>query len=511
MSALRPILAALVSLLPFATALSPTPHARAAEFFVAPDGTAAAAGSREAPWSVAHAFANPPAVKPGDVIWLRGGTYPGNVVCRLAGTKEQPIVVRQTRGERATFDCRSLDGKPTMFAVVGHDVRLQDFEVTNSDPRRETKQSGSWPTDLYRGSVDCRGDRISLVNLVIHELATGVAMWSEGEAGEVYGCLIYNNGWRAPDRGHGHGIYTQNIRGTKVIADNFIFNQFGYGIHAYGSSKAKLEGYDIEGNTLFNNGILVADGSRSSNLLVGGGAKAARISITDNFAYHTGLEQTCLQIGYGPQSDDLVLSNNVIAGFMRIMSWQKGTVEYNRFVGKSSMIELNLADFKELAGFQWDKNQYLSGEQRFAPFAAITPAERTVGKWDDWRTRTGFDAKSTYVKGPPTGRYTTARANKYEPGRVQIVVFNWDKDATAQVYLHGPKLDDKGRHLLKPGTKYRIVSATNFYGEPIVSGTYDDRTITLPLTPTKAPPPIGFTAPTPPTEPEFGAYILLPE
>jgi hypothetical protein len=37
--------------------------------------------------------------------------------------------------------------------------------------------------------------------------------------------LIFYNGWDSPsgDRGHGHGIYTQNQNGTKTLDNNFIF------------------------------------------------------------------------------------------------------------------------------------------------------------------------------------------------------------------------------------------------------------------------------------------------
>jgi hypothetical protein len=31
---------------------------------------------------------------------------------------------------------------------------------------------------------------------------------------EVYGCLIYYNGYDATDRGHGHGIYSANAPPT---------------------------------------------------------------------------------------------------------------------------------------------------------------------------------------------------------------------------------------------------------------------------------------------------------
>lgn len=491
--------AAVVGLIVIAASLGFAATARAAEFFVAPDGKPTNAGTRESPWDLPTALAHPAAVKPGDVIWLRGGTYSGHVSSKLAGTPEQPITVRQAPGERATIDCRRADGQPTIFAVDGPDVRFQDFEVTCSEPRRATPQSGSWPTDLYRGGIQCKGDRVSFINMAIHDCATGLGMWSAGESGEAYGCLIYNNGWTGPDRGHGHGIYTQNERGTKKIVDNLIFNQFGYGLHAYGSSKATLEGYHIEGNVLFDNGILVGDGSRSSNILVGGNNRAARIALVSNYVYHTGLEQTCLQIGYGPKSVDLELRNNTIAGFMRIMDWERAVVEGNTFVGKTSLIELHAADVK---AFRWNKNRYLSNELRFAPFAVMAPNGKTIGDWPKWRERTGFDADGQYEKGTPRGTEVFMRPNRYEPGRANVVVFNWGKAATVDIDL---------KNVVKPGAAFRIVRATDFYGQSVVRGKYEGAPIKLPMEAKPSPAPIGMEKPLPPTEPEFGAFVVLPE
>src|SRR5688572_6291075 len=73
------------------------------EFFVAPDGKADNDGTRESPWDLATALAHPAAVKPGDTIWLRGGTYGGGLTSKLQGAPDKAIVVRQFPGERATI------------------------------------------------------------------------------------------------------------------------------------------------------------------------------------------------------------------------------------------------------------------------------------------------------------------------------------------------------------------------------------------------------------------------
>lgn len=480
-----------------------SPIASAAEFFVASDGTAKATGSREAPWDLATAFAHPLAVKAGDTIWLRGGTYRGGLTCDLKGEANNPIIVRQLPGERATLDLKRVGERTGTIYIKGDWVRFQDFEVTCSDPKRTTQIVSSWPEDIDRGSLDCRGSHVSLVNLIVHDLGVGISMWTEGEGGELYGCLIYNNGWKAPDRGHGHGVYTQNERGTKRLVDNVLFNQFGYGIHAYGSSKARLEGFHLEGNATFNNGCLSGPGERASNILVGGGTRAARIAAIGNFTYHTDLAGTSSQFGYGPNNDDLVLRDNYFAGYVRMMPWQRVTASGNTFVGLTSLVELHVPSRAALKGYDWDRNTFLSGEVQYQPLSAVMGKEDVAGGWQQWREKAGLDLNSTYTKGKPAGTTIFVRPNRYEAGRGHVVVYNWDKLPEVEIDL---------KEVLQPGQKFRVVSAQNFFGEPLVRGSYAGQPISLPMRPTPPIQPVGMADyRLPVTEPEFGVFVVLPE
>ena len=76
-----------------------------ARYYVSPGGSRAGDGSRNHPWDLATALSGGRGtVRPGDTIWLRGGTYPGGFDATLTGTSATPIVVRQYPGERATID-----------------------------------------------------------------------------------------------------------------------------------------------------------------------------------------------------------------------------------------------------------------------------------------------------------------------------------------------------------------------------------------------------------------------
>src|SRR5712692_10274167 len=276
--------------LALAIALAFSASARGSEFFVSPSGNADGDGNIGNPWSLAAALAQPAVVKPGDTIWLRGGTYRGTFTSYLNGSASAPIKVRQYPGERAI-----LDGGNSKFdnilSVSGSYTWYWGFEIMSSDPSRVSTQTGSNPTDIGRGGgvaivqTSDTGAGLKFINLIVHDAAGGFGLWAEAIDAEVYGCLVYYNGWTAPDRGHGHGFYVQNLTGTKRIADNIIFSNFSHGIQVYGSAAAALNNVTIQRNTYFDSG-LPADYQR--NLLVGGGSVAQNPRIIDNVLYFPG-------------------------------------------------------------------------------------------------------------------------------------------------------------------------------------------------------------------------------
>ncbi len=288
------------------------------DFYVSPAGTSDAAGSIGDPWNLQHALTQPSGVNPGDTIWLRGGLYAGTFVSYLNGTAASPVVVRQYPGERATLDGGNSAGT-AVLAVRGSYTWFWGFEVMSSDPARQSNQSGSNPSDIHRGDgiqIWQTGDHpgFKFINLAIHDARQGVSFWKEAVDAEVNGCLIYYNGWNGTDRGHGHGIYTQNQSGTKHIVDNVIFENFDHGIQAYGSSSAYLNNYDIEGNTFSSDGIIATpDGGR--NLLIGGDSTAQNLTIANNILYYktTLSPDSAFQLGYGAGCSNTAVSDNYVS------------------------------------------------------------------------------------------------------------------------------------------------------------------------------------------------------
>ena len=300
-----------------------------AEFFTTLEGKPDGDGSRQRPWDLATALAQPATVKPGDTIWIGPGTYkhpdrklgsPGFRV-RLAGAENQPVHLRAAAGQRVT-----LDGGLTVEPPANY-LWIWDLEILVSENfslSRELTEPGSHPTSYNRpwGGLNVNaGKGCKYIHLLIHDNAQGISFWSGATDSEVYGAIIYDNGWKAPDRGHGHAIYTQNQNGVKTISDCIMTGGFSYTVHAYGSSRAYVDNYLITGNICYDAGPF----------LVGGGRPSQNIRVLGNSLYGVGM-----QLGYSAPSnaDCEVRDNLIVNGGLSINKFQSVAQEGNLVLGQ---------------------------------------------------------------------------------------------------------------------------------------------------------------------------------
>jgi hypothetical protein len=304
-----------------ALALSTTP-AQSADWYVTPQGRADRAGTAEAPWDILSTLGGGHReIQPGDTVWIGPGTYHaapkvgGNgYEVRLVGREGHPIRVRAMPGARAT-----IDGGLNILPPATY-VEIRDLEITVSEPRPAAPVP---PDPSYRnvnrpwGGLNVNtGTGCKFINLVIHDNSQGVSWWTPSKDSELYGCLIYDNGWAGTDRGHGHAVYTQNADGTKTIADCVMTGGHGYTLHAYGSSRADVDNYLVAGNIAY----------AANTFLIGGGKPSRHIRVHDNILHGVGM-----QLGYSaPRNEDCEVRDNVIvdAG-LRINKFEQVTQERN--------------------------------------------------------------------------------------------------------------------------------------------------------------------------------------
>jgi Right handed beta helix region len=406
---------------------------QAAVYFVAPGGAASGDGTSDRPLDLITALSKHSPAAPGDTLVLLSGRYTGAFVSDLTGAESNPIIVRQASGARAT-----IDGTLT---VNGAWTTYWGFEVTNSSDDR-TKER---PTGLI-----IYGPHTRFINLVVHDSGNGFGFWTPAVDSEIYGCLIYHNGWQGPDpdRGHGHGIYTQNHTGQKRIVDNVIFNGFGWGIHAYTEGGA-LNGFHIEGNAVFNSGSSTRQGYHYDNILVGGLRPAERIEVIGNYTYHTFGQGGSNRLGYSAQNKDVVVKDNYFAGgstVLQVRGWESLVLTGNTLVGLENLLSVTLP---KGAAAEIDNNTSVQGDH-------------------------------------PTGAKIFIRPNRYESGRANIIVYNWDRADSVAVDL---------REVLAVGERYEVHNVVDYFGVPVSAGTYSGGPITLSMTGTS-------------TGPEFNVFVV---
>ena len=444
--------ASLVAALFCSVSLAWVAPAGAADFYVSPTASASGTGTISNPWKLQTALNQPSSVHPGDTIWLRGGTYTGApFTSNLNGTSASPIIVRQYPGERATID-GNYAGTEVTLKIMGSYTWYWGFEIFNSDPTRSSPDPNLNPPRRGEG-VQQSGDGTRMINMIVHDTSQGVITGESATDGRIYGNLFYYNGYDAPDRGHGHGIYAQNLGSTpKPIYDNIIFQQFGWGIHAY-SEGGHLDNLDFQGNVSFNNGGL--SGSWHTNILLGGTQnKATNPKLTSNFTYNTGQGNTN-NLGYSAGCTNPGITNNYLASgtALGISNCSGLTITGNTFYGS-------------ISGF----------------------------------TQSGFPSNTYYGSTRPTGVKVFVRPNAYEAKRANIVIYNWDLQGTVSVDVSG---------VLAVGDGFEVRNAQDFFGAPVLTGTYSGGSITLPMTGLSVAAPVGVVAPNP-TGPEFNVFVLLP-
>ena len=104
-----------------------------------------------------------------------------------------------------------------------------------------------------------------------------------------------------------------------------------------------------------------------------------------------------------------------------------------------------------------------------------------------------------YTLDRPRGLKIIIRPNRYEPGRANIAVYNWDR-------LPAVELDVA--RILSLGDRFEVRSAQDFFGAPVLSGTFDGRPLRIPTSGLAAASPIGLPTPSS-TGPEFNSFVLL--
>jgi len=190
---------------------SGTEEASESMYFVATDGDDSNPGTLEAPLKTIQKAAD--IVKPGDVVYVRGGTYNEKVVIKTSGSDGVFITFENYKGETPVIDGEGLvvgeDDEENGLIVVKDKsfIKIKGFDVTNYVSTSEYVPAGI--------RIIGAGQHIEILNCRVHGIKTtytdaaeedrnahGIAVHgTNGEASLdsiiIDGCEVYDNvlGW----------------------------------------------------------------------------------------------------------------------------------------------------------------------------------------------------------------------------------------------------------------------------------------------------------------------------
>jgi hypothetical protein len=470
----------------------------AGDLHVATNGTSSGPGSLLQPYDLPTALSGEVAT-PGDVFWLSGGNYEiGHIDTTIAGTNGQPITFRPMPAEQVR-----VNGSLTFFDSDGY-VILRNLEFYSSDTNRVSGQTnaGFNPTDIHPVSgIASYSPNMSFINLVVHdETGEGIFISHEGTNNLIYGCVIYNNGWRSPDNAEGHGIYMQGKDGTREAADNIVFNNSGAGFHIYeNETNGYLGGITMDGNVAYNAGAIQSV-RFYRDWIVGvdfPAISADDIVFKNNMGYpsQTAVENDAAQLGRQGLNGSVAILNNYLPQGLEVNNWFITAVSGNTVAGKSTNPAVTLDQSLVVPSAAWNLNNYVVGTTN----SGFMVGTNTMN-FSAWQSGTGFDANSTCHTGSLTGTQVFVRTNWYEAGRANIIVYNWGNQTNVTVNVSSA---------LQPGTPYEVRNSQNYFAPAILSGVFNGQPLSLPMNGLTVAVPNGAMITPPPTGPTLNVFVLL--
>lgn len=411
-----------------------------------------------------------------------GGTYTNafdgqtSFKCFTNGSQQAPVIFRNYQNERPT-----IDGKLpyTLFCGLG-DCSFTWFwglEVVNSD----TADRDHSNTDRL-GNVYATAPNIKFINMVVHDLGSGLDSWKTASNSETHGCIIYNIGNNLRNganwEGHGHGMYLQNDTiGTKRIHNNIIFSTYGYGMKVWQTTTTDAIGnFDIQRNIVFNGGA-----ASENQGGVGNDSRTHNMFIVSN-SVNNPIRNTVIKHNY--TFAGVNIPRPPVNAFGLNYGMDNVTIDSNYLTCQTRLGFSNTPLFNASV----NDNHIIAG----------IPAVYGYYLW-------GFTEKdypmNTYVAEQPTaGLEYFVMPNTYEQGRSHLVVYNWSGAASVQVSAL-----KTGLHV---GDVYELIHAMDYYNDVIVDTLKSDAMITVPMMNHTLAPVIGSVKPPVSQLPIFGAFVI---
>ncbi|MES2774817.1 MAG: hypothetical protein V4722_11570 [Bacteroidota bacterium] len=496
----------------------------AGSWYVAVNGLNTNPGTFTSPWPLGYALTRPSnIVLPGDTIWIRGGTYMGPFTSNISGSAVAPVWVRNFPHERPVLMGNAVAiTDEVILTINGQFSYFMGLEVTTNATTRISTGNVDPPPDIYTATgVYIYGESVKLINCNIHDCQRGgIGFWKQALNAEVYGCMVFNNGYTNTSRGHGPGIYAQNNDETKPksVVNSFIFNGFSLGIQFFTTSSDVLRGFTIDSSTVFNSGAnTAANQQRRMNFLAGGSSVRVRnLTVTNSVFYRdtTDNSQTSIipysslrkNVELGTESEavwdvNVNFNNNLLYGDPTPLLWHRwdtGSFRNNFIYAYKSNNTLNALlleqPFAAAPITNWNFNTYRTNQpSNTSPF-------NNDKNFATWKSTYAVDSNSTYNNTHPDSNHYFVRQNRFEPHKYYVTVQNYTGNDTVALPLNNASLN---------GTSYAIFDVQNSIKAPVDTGNFGGETIPLKMNRTAVAPLTG-TSPVVPkhSSKTLGTFII---
>ncbi|WP_084454705.1 T9SS type A sorting domain-containing protein [Algoriphagus terrigena] len=464
----------------------------AAKRYASPTGNVSNAGTSEAaPWNLAFAFQQNSPLAPGDSLILLDGIYEGNFVLDKSGTSQSPIFILPKNEGKAIFDTGKNRVAETGITVNGSYVWLIGLHLTSSSTVKREDLGESVP---YEAGITVFGVGVKLINCWIYDIpGGGLQLWKPALDLEVYGCVIFNNGSQASLRGTGHGMYIQHDDPSrpKVIRNNIVFQNASQGINIYTSNPINGGINSLE-NIAFNTGA-IANFNPSvfrppHNLTIGSQSNESfDLKVDKNVFYadlqggrlsKTQVSNVSLGRTYQPNKN-ISFTNNLLYGGgnqLEIQPVEKLRLTGNKFYNVHGKFFQFLSVPSAAIEVVWNENQYFNIEKNATPF--------TGANFSDWKSKSGFDAGSSYSEIAPNTPQIFVRRNEYDPRKFYVTIVNPQKQTAVEVAFSDFNIP--------AGSSYRILDIQNPFDASLdLKGVYSGGKVVFPMNLTKSLPPKG--------------------
>jgi hypothetical protein len=382
----------------------------AASFYVALNGNDANPGTLSAPWRTISHAASSSAVRPGDTVYIRGGTYNEYVQQRISGSPGKLIVYRSYPGETAvltgsgTFRWHILEHSHVRlegltfrnFSEGGVQIRTRNAGITgieivnctfeNQQPApgsngsktiHVTTTNSTYPLNniLVSGNrlinvnsgdhpaiqVEGRARQVRLLNNVITGASSiGIGIAGRVQFGQPNEVIVRGNvisGHGSPDK-HSAGIYLDGAGEHILVEENIVFQGIqGIKVGLEQVAAALETRYVIvRRNVVFNNNeinLKLGVGTSSSNCDEWG--KLAQSVTVHNTLFSSEGQPTNFHFGCG---ESLRWKNNILSHLTADPAFQ---YRFDNATAEPTTWKLDYNLFHNGGGaksYHWDGTQY---------------------------------------------------------------------------------------------------------------------------------------------------------